>query len=54
MPSVLVELGFLTNYEEAKNLADTSYLQKASLGIYNGISDFISHFERSRGFTSAK
>ena len=54
MPSVLVELGFLTNYEESLNLRNTSYLQKASLGIYNGISDFITHFERSRGFTSSK
>ena len=54
MPSVLVELGFLTNYTEARNLSDTQYLQKAAFGIYNGISDFITHFERSRGFTSSK
>lgn len=54
MPSVLVELGFLTNQEEAKNLLDQSYLQKASLGIFNGVSDFITHFERSRGFTKTK
>jgi N-acetylmuramoyl-L-alanine amidase len=54
MPSVLVELGFLTNYEESLNLRNSSYLQKAALGIYNGISDFITHFERSRGFTSSK
>jgi N-acetylmuramoyl-L-alanine amidase len=54
MPSVLVELGFLTNYAEAQNLSSMLYLQKASLGIYNGITDFIAHFERSRGFTSSK
>jgi N-acetylmuramoyl-L-alanine amidase len=54
MPSVLVELGFLTNYAEAQNLNSTLYLQKASLGIYNGITDFITHFERSRGFTATK
>jgi N-acetylmuramoyl-L-alanine amidase len=54
MPSVLVELGFLTNYEESLYLRNTSYLQKAAFGIYNGISDFITHFERSRGFTSSK
>lgn len=54
MPSVLVELGFLTNYEEACNLNDTSYLQKSALGIYNGISAFVTHFERSRGFTGTK
>ena len=50
MPSILVELGFLTNEGEAKNLIDDFYLQKVSLGIYNGIAAFVTHFERSRGF----
>lgn len=54
MPSVLIELGFLTNYEEACCLNDKSYLQKSALGIYNGISAFVTHFERSRGFTGTK
>ena len=54
MPSVLVELGFLTNYDEACNLNDKAYLQKSALGIYNGISAFVTHFERSRGFTGTK
>ena len=30
-----------------------TYLKKAALGIYNGIAAFITHFERSKGFTSA-
>ena len=50
MPSVLIELGFLSNEGEAKNLIDNFYLQKLSLGIYNGITAFVTHFERSRGF----
>ncbi|MBQ0002540.1 MAG: N-acetylmuramoyl-L-alanine amidase [Treponema sp.] len=54
MPSVLIELGFLTNYEEACCLNDKAYLQKSALGIYNGISAFVTHFERSRGFTGTK
>lgn len=54
MPSVLIELGFLTNYDEAMNLMSDKYLKKATLGIYNGIVAFITHFERSRGFTSVK
>lgn len=54
MPSVLVELGFLTNEAEARNLNNTEYLKKSALGIYNGIADFITHFERSRGFTLTK
>ena len=52
MPSVLVELGFVSNPTEAKLLADPEYLQKCASGIYNGLSGFISHFENSRGFTS--
>ena len=54
MPAVLVELGFLTNEKEAALLADNSYLQKASLGIYNGLAAFVTHFERSRGFTGTR
>ncbi len=52
MPSVLIELGFVSNEKEAKLLNSDAYLKKASLGIYNGIAAFITHFERSRGFTT--
>ncbi len=54
MPSVLVEVGFVSNSEEAKLLNDPTYLQKTAFGIYNGITAFVTHFERSRGFTGAK
>ena len=54
MPSVLIELGFLTNQHEAMNLNDDRYLKKAALGIYNGIAAFITHFERTKGFTAVK
>jgi N-acetylmuramoyl-L-alanine amidase len=50
MPSVLVEVGFLTNYEEAVLLTDKNYLSKLGLGIYNGLVDFINHFETGRGY----
>lgn len=53
MPSVLIELGFVSNQEEAMLLNTDTYLKKATLGIYNGISAFITHFERSKGFTAA-
>lgn len=53
MPSVLIELGFVSNEYEAKLLNNETYLKKATLGIYNGIAAFITHFERSKGFTSA-
>lgn len=45
MPSVLVELGFVTNEEEARLLNDPSYLNKCAVGIYNGIVQFINQFE---------
>lgn len=52
MPSVLVELGFVSNPAEAALLSDGEYLKKCSGGIYNGLSAFINHFEGSRGFTA--
>lgn len=54
MPAVLVELGFLTNQKEGLLLKDESYLQKLSLGIYNGLAAFVINFEHSRGFTGTK
>ncbi|GHV60732.1 N-acetylmuramoyl-L-alanine amidase [Spirochaetia bacterium] len=52
MPSVLVELGFVTNQEDALLMADDGYLQKVSEALYKGIGDFVSTFERSGGFTA--
>lgn len=54
MPSVLVELGFVTNNEEVSLLNDKNYLRKTAFGIYNGINAFITHFEQSRGFTGGQ
>lgn len=54
MPSVLIEAGFITNEKEAALLGDEQYLRKISQGIYNGLSAFITHFERSRGFTGTE
>ncbi len=51
MPSVLVELGFVSNIDDAKLLLDADYLQKLSDALYNGIVDFVGRFERSGGFT---
>ena len=53
MPSVLIELGFLTNKTEGLLLTDDGYLQKLSLGIYNGLQEFVTNFERTRGFTGS-
>ena len=52
MPSVLVELGFVTNQEDARLLTNVAYLNKFSEALYKGIEDFIKSFENSRGFTA--
>ena len=54
MPSILIETGFISNEKEAELLVDDGYLKKMSLGIYNGLQAFITHFERTRGFTSTR
>ena len=54
MPAVLMEIGFVSNQKEALLLNDEKYLKKATLGIYNGITAFVTHFERSQVFTSVK
>jgi N-acetylmuramoyl-L-alanine amidase len=51
MPSVLVELGFVTHPEEAALLDQEQYLQKLVDAIYTGVCAFITAFESSRGFT---
>jgi N-acetylmuramoyl-L-alanine amidase len=51
MPSVLVEMGFVSNGEEAELLFNSAYLNKVAEGIYNGLVAFVRHFEQSRGFT---
>jgi N-acetylmuramoyl-L-alanine amidase len=51
MPSILIELGYVTNKEEAAMLADQAYLQKLVMGIYTGIRSFVANFESTRGFT---
>ena len=51
MPSVLVELGFVSNETDSVLMADDAYLKKLSEALYKGISDFIAFFERSGGIT---
>ncbi len=51
MPSVLVEVGFISNLEEAARMGDAEYLKKTARGIYNGIKQFLEGFEKTKGFT---
>jgi N-acetylmuramoyl-L-alanine amidase len=50
MPSVLVELGFVTNPADAEILNSTESLKKLTEAIYKGIIDFVTSFESSGGF----
>ena len=49
MPSVLVEVGFITNEAEARLLSGDAYLRKLGDGIYNGIVSFVDYFENRKG-----
>ncbi|GAB1455472.1 hypothetical protein MASR2M48_07790 [Spirochaetota bacterium] len=49
MPSVLAEVGFVTNEAEARKLNEPEHLRKIGDGIYNGIVDFVDYFEHRKG-----
>lgn len=46
MPSILIEVGFVTNEKEALLLSQAGYLRRIADAIYNGVCDFIEHFEQ--------
>lgn len=51
MPSVLIEVGFVSNKKEAALLNSKSYRNDIGFGIFDGISQFVTSFEVSNGFT---
>lgn len=51
MPSVLIEVGFVSNKAEATLLDTDHYKNDLANGIYNGIHRFVQQFELSNGFT---
>jgi N-acetylmuramoyl-L-alanine amidase len=51
MPSVLVELGFVTNEADALILSTDSSLRTLTEAIHRGIADYINTFENSGGYT---
>ncbi|MCH5185443.1 MAG: N-acetylmuramoyl-L-alanine amidase [Oscillospiraceae bacterium] len=46
MPAILIECGFLTNYEEEKNLLDDEYREKIAWAIGDAISDYYKNKEK--------
>jgi N-acetylmuramoyl-L-alanine amidase len=51
MPSVLVELGFVSNEKDAALMMDGKGRKRFADAIYNGIVEFVDRFEKSGGFT---
>jgi len=54
MPAVLVELGFISNAEDAALMASDAGLRRMVAGVYAGIANFVEAFEASGGFTVAQ
>lgn len=46
-PIVLVECGFLSNYEDAKNLVDDDYQKKIAFTIFKGVLDYYDTIENN-------
>jgi len=44
MPSVLLEIGYLSNPVEARKLRDSGYIEQVALAIIEGLESFISEF----------
>ena len=46
MPSVLIELGFITNKEEEKKLIDFRYQKRLAKAIFKSIKEFKNRYDR--------
>jgi len=46
MPAILIEIGYLTNPAEEKNLGDSHVLKDIAAGISRGIDDFLSQTDK--------
>ncbi|MDE2060693.1 MAG: N-acetylmuramoyl-L-alanine amidase, partial [candidate division NC10 bacterium] len=53
MPSVLVEVAFITNPEEEQKLEQETYRQRVALALLNGIAKFKTRYEKRVGSMSA-
>lgn len=45
MPSILIEVGFVTHPEESRRLEEDRYLEEITRGIYTGITNFVRSYE---------
>ena len=51
MPSVLIEVGFISNEQEAKKLKNPAYRELIAKTIAEGISNYKREYEKTEGFT---
>lgn len=54
MPAVLVELGFVSNKDDALLMTSDTHLRTMVEALYKGIVEFVGDFERSGGFIAAR
>lgn len=54
MPSVLVEVSFLSNYNEGKRLKTRRYRQSIASGIYEGIMKYVKSFKKKETISPGK
>jgi len=54
MPAVLVELGFVSNKDDALLMTTDAHLRKMIEALYKGIVEFVGDFERSGGFIAGR
>lgn len=51
MPSLLLEVGFVSNNDEGKRLSDPWFQKKIAQGIASGLLNYKREYERTNGFT---
>ncbi|MGL4388327.1 MAG: N-acetylmuramoyl-L-alanine amidase family protein [Brevinema sp.] len=51
VPSILIEVGYMSSPVEAEKLKTEEYQNKLAIGIFKGISRYISEYNRTEGFT---
>ncbi|MGL4563351.1 MAG: N-acetylmuramoyl-L-alanine amidase family protein [Brevinema sp.] len=51
VPSILIEVGYMSNPTEATKLKTEDYQNKLAIGIFKGVSRYINEYNRTEGFT---
>ena len=51
VPSILVEVGYMSNSSEAKDLQNEEHQNNLAIGIFSGVSRYIQEYNKTEGFT---